>query len=833
MREDDHAHLALDGIFADCYRRWGGRFSLIIPCEQGAIPDAYWPWLTAYDPDIVYSYASMTEADVLQLHERVGPSIYEEHRDRDRLDVHGFTPRYGAEPLQSLSTIFRRSRHRDSRSMAGPPLLIDAWHTEIVSRFLSDNFGTYHSSYATSVYPSDAQGAARLLTIVSPDKQADRRFGVPQDLHSISNELEAFKEFAHRRASSLSVASMEFATKLNVHHGRWSDAFNLVVGGSYLDRILFWNSRLLLPNWIGADLGSFRIDADQLADDQFFATLVTLINQRNFVNSGSGGQHQLTIRSTSVAEEELSAIAKRIRDGRCWSMSHAYFVQDLSVMAPPAKTLEQASPSSPLGSILNSMPRSNEFNWTEPIATPLVSPPDHLADVPHRQAFATGVWASDYVLDNGEPKPRFSNGNIWLLPRRWRMAGAFKVKFSSISRGLIYPARSSRVGELTIFESRDRQVRTIEVPTGHNAIRYSLLEDGRWPRMAGYEGPIVPRSPIDWMEPSNEARYLTGVVGMAGSIDLAFHFLLHPFMQGVFADLGGAPGLPVDKVKPTIARLKRAGRNQPYDLNNESERAALGTLIVKAAQNLKAPRRYLRYAALAELWRLHRATFWERTGRPDRADESVDWEVQEQASLDECLIAMRQRQMMFQGHEWICPECHHRNWVDMAELRPVLSCTICRHDSDAPIAFDWLFRASNFLVEALRDHSTLSLLWVLKVIRDGGRNAFIYAGPTQLWYDDRDRGPDAEVDLLMVVDNSTILAEVKSSWAGVRISDIAALGDVAKRLRPDVALLAVMDTGRQHVARLDALGAELKALNIGLRVMTLDTHPVEDDPYLW
>src|SRR3546814_4044107 len=59
----------------------------------------------------------------------------------------------------------------------------------------------------------------------------------------------------------------------------------------------------------------------------------------------------------------------------------------------------------------------------------------------------------------------------------------------------------------------------------------------------------------------------------------------------------------------------------------------------------------------------------------------------EQASLDRCLIAMRQRQMVFQGYEWVCPECHHRNWVDMAELRSVLTCTICRHEVDAPITF--------------------------------------------------------------------------------------------------------------------------------------------------
>ena len=32
-----HEQLVLDGIFADCYYRWGGRFSLIVPCIESDI----------------------------------------------------------------------------------------------------------------------------------------------------------------------------------------------------------------------------------------------------------------------------------------------------------------------------------------------------------------------------------------------------------------------------------------------------------------------------------------------------------------------------------------------------------------------------------------------------------------------------------------------------------------------------------------------------------------------------------------------------------------------------------------------------------------------------
>src|SRR3546814_16520763 len=115
-------------------------------------------------------------------------------------------------------------------------------------------------------------------------------------------------------------------------------------------------------------------------------------------------------------------------------------------MAPLERDLEQASPSTPVGSIFNLRPSSNEFSWSGQLATPASPAPDHLADAPHRQAFATGMWASDYLLGQVGSKPRFSNGNVWLLPRRWRMAGAFKDEVSPTSRDPIYPARSNTSG---------------------------------------------------------------------------------------------------------------------------------------------------------------------------------------------------------------------------------------------------------------------------------------------------------------------------------------------------------------------------------------------------
>jgi len=148
VEDGEHASLALDGIFADCYYRWGGRFSLIAPCVNGRISATYWPWLEAYDADIVYSYVPLSRADVLEVHERLAPAHYYYHElgPDPRLDVFGFKPSYDFSPLSSLSVVFKLARYSPAASGSASVKIIDSWHTESPSRFLTDNFGTYHVS---------------------------------------------------------------------------------------------------------------------------------------------------------------------------------------------------------------------------------------------------------------------------------------------------------------------------------------------------------------------------------------------------------------------------------------------------------------------------------------------------------------------------------------------------------------------------------------------------------------------------------------------------------------------------------------------------------------
>lgn len=841
VTEGEHDALTLDGIFADSYSRWGGRFSLIVPCVDGGVAPAYWPWLEAYDPDIVYSYVALSREAILEIHERLNPGEYIQRQVRrePRLDVHGFKPEYRFKPLASLSTIFRQARYSQGSAGGAPVKILDCFYGQQPTRFLTDNFGTYIDSFGTSMFPPDATPAATLKTIIDPDLAAAPNRGIPRDLDVIPNELEAFRQFTTRQVSSVSMASLLFAPKLDFRTARWSGAFNLVVGSSFADRILYWNARLLIPAWLDTDLCCLRVEPSQFEDANFVAALGEFLKNRNRVNNGTGGQSELVIRSASLDAERLQEIRTLIVGTRPWGSVRFEAVGSLDDLVPSADDIRSAREGNRFGSGMFQRPDWTRFIWVPPSLRPPLIDPDHLSDAPPRQQFTEGYWASDLDIELDETGPRLGQQNRWSIPRRWRLASAFNITRANARQHDLPPfQRRSRDGTLAVFMRADAPVDSITVPTGIDAIYHALAGDGRWTEDDVEAGHVNPPAKTSIAEPSNEARYLDGVLGLAEGLDDASAFLLHPFLTEMFGLLGGTPNPPDDKVQPIINALRK--RTSPaqatFNLHDEGERSALAHLIVRAAAGLKAPKEAVSFKRLKERWASYRAAYWEANPPPAGSEtDGVDWDRRETDSLEGCLAELRRRQMLFQGHRWVCQKCHHRNWIDLSSIGSELACGVCKLETQMPIDINWLFRPNEFLIECLRDRSALSLVWLLSRLRQETRHTFYYAGPTRFFftYEATDRNqPDAEADLLVVADGRALLCEVKSSWSVTTRADLSALVELAKCLRPDVAILAVMEEGRSLADELTRAETDLRAAGIEFRLVTKQPDSFLDGPYL-
>lgn len=836
IEDGEHANLMLDGIFADCYDRWGGRFSLIVPAVNGRIAPSYWEWLEAYDPDIVYSYVPLSRADVLEIHERLYPARYRFHplRREPQLNVFDYKPSFELSPLSSLSVVFRLARYNPTAVSRTRIQVIDSWYTEQPSRFLTDNFGTYHRSRGTGIYPADAMAEANLLTVVAPEKQANPKLGIPRDLIAVPDELHALREFADRRATSLSILSSFLAPRLEITDRR-SGSFNLVVGDSFTDRLVFWNVRLLIPAWLDRDICAARVSLDRLAQPDFLDVLGTLLKNRNHVNAGGGGQPRLTIRSSSLSTAQLTEAHRLLASTGVWGAVSTELINSMDEIVPSGPSLKTAREGDHYTGSIVSKPDWKRFVWSPPIVRPPEIIPDHLSDAPVRQAFTTGFWCADFLLERESPGPMFSEQNLWVLPRRWRMVDAFKISYAlEPHRGNGRLARRSRAGNLSVFVSFDHPIESIEVPSPNKAVAYALARDGLMVAPDAEGERAYPPNKVAWTSPSNEARYLTGVLGMTGGSENAARFLLHPFLQGMFGRLGATPRLDTNMVTPTVNRLaKRAINNPLFNLRDERERSALGELIVKAARGLRKPADFVTYEDLKALWKAHRQAYWANRGHERGGDPEINWDDLEQKTLDDCLIEMRSRQMMFQGHSWTCRNCHHRNWVNLDRLTSRLSCEVCHQSAQAPVSINWLFRPNDFLIESLRDHSILSLVWVLDALRLRSRRSLIFIEPTKFGFDQNSDKSDAEADLLVLLDGKAIACEVKSSWRGLRSTDVSDFVALATRIRPDCALLAVMEEGPPGlVAELAAARAHLVAEKIDFEVLTLNEYRPRDDPYL-
>ena len=102
-RDECGGHV-LAAIFRECYGRWGGRRTLIVPAKPEGIDEQYVDWLWHYDPDIIYSFVALSEDAIAPIHEKYCPTHL-------KINSSAARPEQAAEllrvelPIQGLSSL--------------------------------------------------------------------------------------------------------------------------------------------------------------------------------------------------------------------------------------------------------------------------------------------------------------------------------------------------------------------------------------------------------------------------------------------------------------------------------------------------------------------------------------------------------------------------------------------------------------------------------------------------------------------------------------------------------------------------------------------------------
>jgi hypothetical protein len=454
VEESEHWQTLLDAIFAESFARWGGRFTLIVPCENGAIRPAYVPWLQAYDADIIYSYVDLSDAVVERLHEKFGPSFLAKHdfHRREERDRYAYQPHLPVAPLSVLSVTAAMTRG-GMISAPQPVAMVDTHLGTQPSLFLQQNFGCYGQSLRPWPVARDMGDYLKPVIFVPPEVQANPRLMPRAEGEIVSSEKELIERIAGQRdLRGLAQMSASFAPRLEFGDMAWSRTVNFVVGDSFVDRLIFWNALHLTPVWLDGGIAAFKVSKDDLDDTDRFNAIVNIIKNRVYLPVGGNASHaHIVLRSASLSASELEQIAVRLKAANSFNAYTSEHIASIDALVPSASALEQArqhvEPGSPF------QPRDwHEVTFGENAFRPPIVLPRHLRDAPQLPPGAKqGLWQLDLDIERAVDHSGVQNvQHHWRLPRRLRMISAFTRGYQLHSMSAVCMPRATAGGLLSL-----------------------------------------------------------------------------------------------------------------------------------------------------------------------------------------------------------------------------------------------------------------------------------------------------------------------------------------------------------------------------------------------
>ena len=421
-----------------------------------------------------------------------------------------------------------------------------------------------------------------------------------------------------------------------------------------------------------------------------------------------------------------------------------------------------------------------------------------------------------------------------------RVTGAFLGAYglSDHRSPIIYP-RTSVNGHLTIFAALGCPAPAIHLPSDHSAILHALRVGRAWPSFDRFgEDGTPPERICARAERSPAGRYFWGVYQLFGDLKTAGAFLLHTFWQKQLKEIGATDQRTEERQRRVEAQLRRRIGIRAFDPSEGDRLATLANIVLQEADAVRATVRSLRWDKLKLEFDELTESFISRNPSPDNEKSNEKAEADERKNYTEYLKSFVQDLcylgVLHQGVEHTCRQCLHRSWTSIADLKAQISCEVCRNEEPAPVDRAWQFRLNGFLREALQRHGIGPLFWVLNQFQQKNSTSFWFDGPLNIFFDDEAalaNRPNTDIDLTIIENGIVRLCEVKQSER--QFLDPEGLAQTMLRLRPDIAMIAVMEPDskklREKFARFSKI---LEGSGIKAEILTLDAgRDFADWPY--
>ncbi|HDR9761022.1 TPA: hypothetical protein ACK3Q6_002245 [Burkholderia cepacia] len=790
LEDGEDSHHWLDEVMAECFARHGGRQSLIAPCIEGRISQRYIDWLKVIDPDVVMLLTYRNAEIASHLRPHVGDTVLE-YRQRDPEEIEP-QPRVHHEPaaLTSLSWIpFLKTVSGVRRHTVD--LVLDSYPTWEDDGLIKDNFGTLSASIGR--YPVHEQIGVRPLILTPENAPPDRwRLNISNP-EEVQDAYAALEHLGRSSVSTLSQLSNLMCQPFRATH-TWRDAFCLVVGDSLADRISCWNAGLLFDDSTSQTYKTLRVPSAVIEDEDKISSIGAFLRAVNWLG-GSNGPRRIAVRSHSLDEPSLSRFVGSIARVAHSTVTYSA-ISSLDDCCPA-----DASDVRPAYGMARTQQGTNETTMQDQTTLVEVPPPSHLKYTEGQHpVFSEGVWFVDLVVDKLEDHGRFSNiRQSWRLPKRRKLIGHF-VRVDG--------ARIIRFGNLSVPADKDLTTIKVTQPSDERFFA-SLITQADFLDHNDIEFDRDPERPYQYVDLSDKGRYLAGLLGMFGSLNDIEHTMNMRFWRRQFYSMA-APANNQHAEVVALLKNRLKARTGPLLIEDDEGWDRLADHVVRNASRLKVPRLRTRYDRLLKLWigELNEAIALD-ANLMERQEEIT---AEAPGELKSSLAYLVDRRIFYRGHEWVCRNCSHRNWVNVRNLDDKMRCDVCGSDHFLPVDVAMDFRLNEFFATCLREHDTLTVACILVALRKESEAFFSFTPQTVLYkYYPEDQGgvPSRELDILCICDGKFVIGEVKARAELIAPSDIADLAEAAKDLRADVALLAVLSDER---SLMDAKLQQLRTL---------------------
>lgn len=773
------SHAWLDAIFADCFGRHGGRQSLVVPVVDGQISDRYKNWLRLLDPDYALLLTYDNAALVEPLARLLGDTTIQQ-RERVR-DTSEQRPRVGIE-LSSLPSISWLPFFKAASGLfrTAPEFILDRFPSWNDDGIIKDNFGTLYGSL--NPFPLHDQIDVPALILTPSDAPANRWRFRPVKGEEIQDAYAVIERLTNSgNIATLGQLSNLASQRFHLTHA-WNQAFCLVVGDSFADRVSCWNAALLFDDAQNQALKTMRVPAHVATDRDKLSTISRYLNHKNWINQQGGGG-RVIVRSHSLPADQLDSIAYQFREAQhIWT--EARTIATLDECCPEDITRVHVGgrrwPNDPAD--------GNETRIVDDNTIVTTPNPFHLkyASGLH-PVFSQGSWYVDLSIGRRNDNSRFANvREEWRLPQRHHL-----VRIFCSGRG----ARLLQHG--TISRPVDINQSTIEVrtPSDDGFIR-SLLTEAPQYDYADMRQVLQKAPTYCYAEPSDKGAYLRGLLGLFGSLNDAEHTLGNHFWRNQFLKMATPAQDQKTEIITYLQRRLRA-RDGTLTINDPAGWQNLAQRIIEKSARLRAPKSTTQFEKLLSAWsaELDQAVRLDQNLVPRR--DEIMGEARDE--IKRSLSYLIDRGIFYRGHEWSCRHCSHRNWMKVDALRNAMACEVCGSEHQLPVDVTLDFRLNDFFATCLREHDTLTVAWALSALRSRSKSAFVFGPQMSLYadYPENQGGrPTRELDVVCVADNKFIIGEAKISAEIIADSDIRDLADAATKLEVDGAVLMTLSGDR-------------------------------------